>query len=163
MAGSGSEQRWHPRPYVVAAHGGSGASLVARLLRATESLPDLLPAGAWAVITARTTGDGLDAVLATSAVLPPDTDLVAVVLSGDAPLGPPARLLAGLRLLPPELPVIWLPYVSAWRYGPASPASASRSWRAAARDLVAGFAASPEVTEPRTRSTQLLDHEGVPA
>lgn len=163
MAGSGAEQR-QSQSRVIAAHGGSGASLVARLLRAPESLPESLPADCAAVITARTTGDGMDAALATAAALPLDGLLAALVLSGDAPLRPPARVLAGVRLLPPDVAVIWLPYVAAWRYGPASPATASRRWRSAARDLVARFGAPAEAVIPANTGSALLpDHEGAPA
>jgi hypothetical protein len=168
---TGSEEHRSPHGLVVvAAHGGSAATLLAGLLRAPEGAPASLPAGCTGVVAARTTGDGIDAALAAVAALPPGAP-AAVVLSGDAPLPPPPRVRAGLRLLDPAVVVLWLPYVPAWRYGPASPATASPAWRTAARAALtalrpAAAPASPpggHLEPPATGSDVLPFSEGATA
>jgi hypothetical protein len=67
--------------------------------------------------------------------------------------------------------VLWLPYVPAWRYGPASPATASPAWRTAARAALtalrpAAAPASPpggHLEPPATGSDVLPFSEGATA
>jgi len=122
MAGGGLAVR--------ALHGGCGATTVARLLGARESFAP----GAVVVAAARTNLRGAEGVRAMLA--DPPAGRVLLVLTADAPLGPPppvraavleaADLLAGVHLLP---------YVPLWRGSPATAATATAKWRRAAEAL----------------------------
>jgi hypothetical protein len=132
---SGVDMNRRVRGAVISAHGGSGATTVAALLRWPEATPVQVEAGAVApvVVTARSTAPGLAAVLTLMQVVPAEVPALLVV-SGDAPLPMPPKARGTLRLLKSRfrLGMIALPYVPAWRYQPPNGATASKRWRRAA-------------------------------
>ncbi len=123
------------RSVVVAGHGGAGATTVAQLLGLAEARAGEAPGTGLVVLAARTNLHGAEALRLALADPPPRP--VLVVLTADAPLPRAPAVSAALRLLADRVAEVHeLPYVPAWRYGPAGAASASRAWRKAAAALV---------------------------
>ena len=123
------------RSVVVAGHGGAGATTVAQLLGLSEARAGGVPGASLVVLAARTNLHGAQALRLALADRPPRP--VLIVLTADAPLPRAPAVSAALRLLSDRIAQVHeLPYVPAWRYGPAGAASASRAWRAAAAALV---------------------------
>ena len=118
---------------VVAAHGGSGASTVARALRLPEAPA---PTGAGVlVVTARTTADGAARVIGLVGVLPGGQPVL-LALTADGPLRPPAAINGMRRLLTDRLAgVVVLPWQARWRHERASAQTADRAWTARAMEL----------------------------
>ena len=118
---------------VVAAHGGSGASTLARALRLPETTTPI-HAGVL-VVAARTTADGAARVVELVGGLPEDQPVV-LALTADGPLRPPAAVTGMRRLLTDRLAgVVVLPWQARWRHEHASSGTASRAWTARAVEL----------------------------
>ena len=115
---------------VYAAHGGAGATTLARALH----VPVTTDPGSAAVlvVAARTTADAATAVLETVAGLPEHRPVV-LALTGDGPLRPPAAVAAMRRLLDPRLAgVVERPWQPRWRHEHPRSATADKAWTAAA-------------------------------
>ena len=140
---------------VLAAHGGSGATTVARALHLPECHDS---AGARVVVvTARTTAEGAARVIETVAALAADQQVL-VVLTQDAPLPMPVAVSAMRRLLADRVTAVAvLPWQPRWRHARPSVATAQRRWTAAAVDLAALVGDLSSTTE------QHPQHQGVPA
>lgn len=127
MEGKGN----HGIPAVVlAAHGGSGATTLARALR----LPEVSdPTGAGLVVVAgRTTAEAAQRIIEVVAALGAE-QLVVLALTQDAPLPEPAAVAAMRRLLCDRLAeVAVLPWQASWRHERPSVATADRRWTARA-------------------------------
>lgn len=129
---------------VVAAHGGSGASTLARALHLPETAD---PTGAVVVVVAaRTTAEAADRVIRTVAALPAGQRVV-LALTEDAPLPQPTAVAAMRRLLADRVAaVVVLPWQPRWRHERPSVATAHRRWTARAVDLagvIADLSATP--------------------
>jgi hypothetical protein len=128
----------------LAAHGGSGATTLARALHLPEAGD---PCGAGVVVvTARTTAEAADRVIHTVASLPAHQRVV-LALTEDAPLPMPIAVCAMRRLLADRIAaVIVLPWQPRWRHERPTVATAHRRWTARAVDLaavVADLSATP--------------------
>ncbi|OKJ41333.1 hypothetical protein AMK24_00655 [Streptomyces sp. CB02366] len=110
----------------VGAHGGAGASTLARVLGGTDlgcAWPD--PARgepARVMLVARTHADGMRAASRALNALregrhPAGMELVALVLVADAPGRLPLVLANRVRILRSAVPVRRLPWIAAWRMG----------------------------------------------
>jgi hypothetical protein len=136
---------------VLAAHGGSGASTLARALHIPEAQN---PVDAQVVVVAaRTTAEAADRVIHAVAALAPDQRVV-LALTEDAPLPMPSAVAAMRRLLADRLEVVVvLPWQPRWRHERPTVATAHRRWTAGAVGLaqvVADLAATPDaVPEPQ--------------
>ena len=118
---------------MIAAHGGAGATTLARALHLPETRDP--SSAAVLVVAARTTADSATAVIRTVAELPERTQLV-LALTGDGPLRPPAAVTAMRRLLADRLAgVVELPWQPRWRHEHPAAATADRAWTIAAVDL----------------------------
>lgn len=118
---------------VLAAHGGSAATTLARALR----LPEVAdPAGAAVVVVAaRTTAEAADRVIRVVADLAADVRVV-LALTEDAPLPAPVAVAAMRRLLADRVTgVVVLPWQPRWRHERPTVATATRGWTARAVDL----------------------------
>lgn len=144
-----------PGAVIVAAHGGSGASTLARALRIPES-PDGVGAGV-VVVAARTTAQAAERVIRTVAVLP-ERQHVVLALTEDAPLPLPSAVCAMRRLLADRVAaVVVLPWQPRWRHERPSVATAQRRWTARAVDLAAAVA---DLTSP---TAAVADPQGAPS
>lgn len=125
---------------VIAAHGGSGATTVARALRLPEAprVEAHSPlGGVGVVLTALTHGYGARSVIESVAGLPQQTPIALALTSTGWWTAPETRAMR--RLLSDRLAVIVdLPWCWRW-HDTATPsaATATRAWRAAALDLAA--------------------------
>ena len=121
---------------VLAAHGGSGASTLARALHLPEAE---IPVDAQVVVVAaRTTAEAADRVIHTVAALAPDQRVV-LALTEDAPLPLPSAVAAMRRLLADRVAaVVVLPWQPRWRHERPTVATAHRRWTARAVDLAGG-------------------------
>lgn len=142
---------------VVAAHGGCGASTLARALRLPESATPTR--GRVLVVAARTTADGAARVIELVGALPEDQPVV-LALTADGPLPPPAAVRAMRRLLADRLAsVVMLPWQARWRHEHARSATADRMWTARAvelDELVRRLTRErPQVAEPSARARHL--------
>lgn len=120
---------------VLGAHGGSGATTVARFLRMPEvgAAPMDSPETV-RLVTARTTADGASSLLR---VCGSSTAPLVVVWSADAPLREPPAVRAAARMLADRVALeARLPYVPAWRYGRPKASTATHAWIAAAAALL---------------------------
>ena len=138
-----------PGAVIVAAHGGSGASTLARALRIPESADgdgDGDGAGAVVVVVAaRTTAQAAERVIRTVAAIPEHQHVV-LALTEDAPLPLPSAVCAMRRLLADRVAaVVVLPWQPRWRHERPSVATAQRRWTARAVDLAAAVA---DLTSP---------------
>lgn len=118
---------------VIAAHGGSGASTLARALH----LPEAAHANdaQVVVVAARTTAEAADRVIHTVAALAPYQHVV-LALTEDAPLPLPSAVAAMRRLLAGRVAaVVVLPWQPRWRHERPTVATAHRRWTARAVDL----------------------------
>jgi hypothetical protein len=135
---------------VIAAHGGSGASTLARALHLPEA-PDATGAQV-VVVAARTTAEAADRVIHAVAALSPDQHVV-LALTEDAPLPLPSAVAAMRRLLADRVAaVVVLPWQPRWRHERPTVATAHRRWTARAVDLagvVADMTATDHVPEPQ--------------
>ena len=147
----GRSGNWGAHAVVLAAHGGSGASTLARALHLPEADG---PVGApVVVVTARTTAEAADRVIHVVAALAPHQRVV-LALTEDAPLPLPSAVAAMRRLLADRVTaVVVLPWQPRWRHERPSVATAHRRWTARAVDLaglVADLSATPgAVPEPQ--------------
>ena len=114
---------------VLAAHGGAGASTLARALHLPEAtLPK--PGASVVVVAARTTAPAAARVIGVVSALPERLPVV-LALTADGPLPPPAAVRAMRRLLADRLAgVVVLPWQARWRHEPPSSATADRAWTA---------------------------------
>lgn len=120
------------RAFLLPAHGGSGATTLARALRLPEATS--LEGANAVIVTALTTAGGAEALLPRVGRL--DVSLpVTVVWTADAPLPPAPRVRAVQRLLADRAVFVTLPYVPAWRYGRPSASSATPRWLRAVREV----------------------------
>lgn len=126
---------------LVPAHGGCGATTLARALHLPEAGPTpTLPGEAeLIVVAALSTAYGARRLQERLPQLP-DVPVI-VALTADSPLPVPPAVKAVLRLLDERLEmVVLLPWVASWRYATPTGATAGRRWQAAAAHLAARVA-----------------------
>lgn len=117
---------------MLAAHGGAGATTLARAMHVPEADDPRQRAAVVLVVAARTTADGAAAVIRLVAGLPPDLPVL-VALTGDGPMRPPAAVTAMRRLLADRVAgVVDLPWQARWRHEHPAAATADRAWTQAA-------------------------------
>lgn len=133
---------------VLAAHGGSGASTVARVLRLPEitaqtAIPGLV------VVTGLTSGYGSRRVIDTVAAVGPAPDIVLCLTSTGWWTAPESRAMQRL-LRDRATAIVVLPWCWRWHDSPPRAATATRAWKAAAGQLrtVVGDLLAESVTTP---------------
>lgn len=124
---------------MLAAHGGAGASTVARLLRwpVADSAADLADFGRHdaVVVVVATTAYGASRLSAAVDELPAGV-IWLVVARADAPLRCPVHVADRIRSVAGGArALIWLPYCPAWRHTPPHLSTAPRRFRRAAESL----------------------------
>ena len=116
---------------VLAAHGGAGATTLARALHLPATTRPVANR-ALLVVAARTTAPAAARVVELVAALPADQPVV-LALTADGPIPQPAAVRAMRRLLADRLSgTVLLPWQARWRHEPPSSASADRAWTAQA-------------------------------
>lgn len=135
------------RLWVVAAHGGAGATTVARLLDAGDAgqvWPAPRSGAVSAVVVARHHLSGLRAAQAAaiqwaSGVIP-GVRLVGLVLVADSPVKQPKELADFQRLVMGAFPAVWhVEYVPAWRVNDPWESSVPRSYNKVLSQVGAAF------------------------